>query len=76
MGLEGLSLGHILVVLLVVVLVFGTRKVRDVGGDLGHAIREFKKTMNEDEAAPADKRQAAAPLARESESGTTPPPAA
>lgn len=40
-----------LVLLLVVVLVFGTKKLRNVGGDLGSAVKSFKKAMqDEDEA--------------------------
>lgn len=45
MGLGGLSLGHILVVLLVVVLVFGTKKLGTIGADLGEAIKGFRKAM-------------------------------
>lgn len=41
------SIWHWLVVLLVVVLLFGTKKLRNVGGDLGSAIRSFKKGLNE-----------------------------
>jgi sec-independent protein translocase protein TatA len=49
MGLSGLSLGHMLVVLLVVILVFGTRKLGDVGADLGAAIKNFRKAMATDD---------------------------
>lgn len=38
-----------LVLLLVVVLVFGTKKLRNVGGDLGSAVKNFKKSMQEGE---------------------------
>ncbi|MEJ2630195.1 MAG: twin-arginine translocase TatA/TatE family subunit [Acidihalobacter sp.] len=38
-----------LVLLLVVVLVFGTKKLRNVGGDLGSAVKNFKKSMGEGE---------------------------
>jgi TatA/E family protein of Tat protein translocase len=47
---------HLLIVLVVCLLVFGTKKLRTVGADLGSAIRGFKKAMNEDpvqEPAPA-----------------------
>lgn len=43
------SIWHWLVVLVVVVLVFGTKKLRNAGGDLGAAIRSFKKGLNEGE---------------------------
>ena len=41
----GLSIGHILVVLLVVILVFGTKKLGNIGADLGQAIKGFRKAM-------------------------------
>jgi sec-independent protein translocase protein TatA len=49
MGLEGLSLPHIVVVLVIVGLIFGTRKLRDVGGDLGAAVKGFKAAMQDHE---------------------------
>jgi sec-independent protein translocase protein TatA len=41
----GLSPGHLLVVLLIVVLIFGTKKLRNVGEDLGAAIKSFRKGL-------------------------------
>jgi sec-independent protein translocase protein TatA len=38
----GLSIWHWLIVLLVIVLVFGTKKLGSVGGDLGKAVKGFK----------------------------------
>ena len=40
-----LSIGHWLIVLAIVVLVFGTKKLRGVGTDLGGAIKDFKDGM-------------------------------
>lgn len=40
-----LSIWHWLIVLLVVVLIFGTKKLRNMGGDVGGAIKEFKSSM-------------------------------
>lgn len=45
------SLGHWLVVLAVVLLLFGTKKLRNLGSDLGSAIRGFKDAMNNPEQA-------------------------
>ncbi len=39
------SIWHWLVVLLIILLVFGTRKLRGMGTDLGHAVRNFKDGM-------------------------------
>lgn len=43
------SLWHWLIVLLVVVLVFGTKKLRNMGSDVGGAVKEFKKAMKDDD---------------------------
>lgn len=43
----GLSIWHWAIVLLVVVLIFGTKKLRNLGGDLGGAIKGFKDGMKE-----------------------------
>ncbi|MDR0279200.1 twin-arginine translocase TatA/TatE family subunit [Pseudomonas sp. 148P] len=40
---------HWIVLLVVVVLVFGTKKLKNFGSDLGESIKGFKKAMNEDE---------------------------
>ena len=45
-----LSIWHWLIVLAIVVLVFGTRRLRGAGGDLGAAVKNFKSAMNESEA--------------------------
>jgi sec-independent protein translocase protein TatA len=42
------SILHWLIVLAIVVLVFGTKKLRNVGSDLGGAIKNFKDAMRED----------------------------
>lgn len=41
-----LSIWHWLIVLLVVILVFGTKKLRNMGSDLGGAVKGFKDGMN------------------------------
>ena len=52
----GISLWQLLIVLVVVILIFGTKKLRTLGGDLGGAVKGFKKALNEDEKKPeADK---------------------
>ncbi|BCG10295.1 MULTISPECIES: twin-arginine translocase subunit TatE [Buttiauxella] len=45
-----ISITKLLVVGALIVLLFGTKKLRTLGGDLGAAIKGFKKAMNEDEA--------------------------
>lgn len=43
------SIWHWLIVLLVVVLIFGTKKLRNIGEDLGGAVKGFKEGMKSDE---------------------------
>ncbi|MWN04890.1 Sec-independent protein translocase subunit TatA [Gilliamella sp. ESL0254] len=43
------SIPHLLVFLAVVILLFGTKKLRNLGSDLGSALKGFKKAMNDDE---------------------------
>jgi sec-independent protein translocase protein TatA len=43
-----LSIWHWLIVLLVVTLIFGTRKLRNIGSDLGGAVKDFKESMHSD----------------------------
>lgn len=50
MGFGGISVWQLLIVLAIVVLIFGTKKLRGMGGDLGGAIKNFKGAMNEDKA--------------------------
>ena len=45
----GISIGHLLVVAVIVVLLFGTNKLRHLGSDLGSSIKGFKKAMKDDD---------------------------
>jgi len=45
----GIGMRELLVILVVCLVVFGAKKLRTVGSDLGHAVRGFKKAMNEGE---------------------------
>lgn len=49
MGLGGISIWQLLIILLIVILLFGTKKLRNIGSDLGGAIKTFRKSMREDE---------------------------
>lgn len=51
MGFGGISIWSLLLVLAIVILLFGTKKLRNVGGDLGGAIRSFKKSIKDEEVA-------------------------
>jgi len=47
--LGGISGWQLLILLLIVVLVFGTKRLRNIGGDLGSAVRSFRKGLEEGE---------------------------
>ena len=50
----GISIWQLLIVLGIVILLFGTKKLRNIGTDLGGAIRGFKKSMNDEDSKAAD----------------------
>ena len=43
----GISIWQLLIVLVIVLLLFGTKKLRNIGGDLGGAIKNFKGAMKD-----------------------------
>lgn len=45
MGLGGLHIWHLLILLVVVILVFGTKKLKNIGQDLGDAVKGFRSAM-------------------------------
>lgn len=47
--MAGISVWQLLIVVLIVVLLFGTKKLRGLGGDLGSAVKGFKNAMSDDE---------------------------
>lgn len=46
--LSGISIWQLLIILAIVIMIFGTKKLRNLGGDLGGAIKSFKGAMNSD----------------------------
>ena len=52
MGLGGIGIWQLLIILLIVFMLFGTKKLRNLGSDLGGALKGFKSAMK-DEDAPA-----------------------
>ncbi|ARS51914.1 Sec-independent protein translocase subunit TatA [Kushneria konosiri] len=49
--LGGISIWQLLIVLGIIILIFGTKKLRNLGGDLGGAIKGFKQAVNDDDEA-------------------------
>ncbi len=48
MGLGGINIWSLLIILVIVALIFGTKRLRGIGGDLGGAIKGFKNAINDD----------------------------
>ncbi len=68
------SLWHWAILLVIVLLVFGTKKIRNLGPDLGAAIRDFKKSLSGDDEAKQKEEEAARKTAEQLRAD--PPPAA
>ncbi len=47
--LGGISIWQLLIILVIVVLLFGTKKLKNMGGDMGEAIKGFKKGIKDDD---------------------------
>lgn len=50
MGFGGISIWQLLIVLAIIVLLFGTKKLRSIGSDLGSAIKGFRSSIKDDDA--------------------------
>ena len=56
------SIWHWLIVLLIVLLIFGTKKLRNIGTDLGNAVKGFKDGMRGNSEEDKDEKQVQAPV--------------
>lgn len=54
MGLGGIGIGQLLIILLIVVLLFGTRRLKSLGTDLGGAVKGFRKALNAEDSGHGD----------------------
>ena len=48
MGFGGISIWQLLIILAIIILIFGTKRLRNMGGDLGSAFKGFKKAVNDE----------------------------
>ena len=63
MGFGGISIWQLLIILVIVLLLFGTKRLRNLGGDLGNAVKGFRKAMDDGEKeSPAEKIEQAGDL--------------
>lgn len=49
MGIGGISIWQLLIILLIIVLLFGTKKLKSLGSDLGGALKGFKQAVKDDD---------------------------
>lgn len=56
MGLGGLHIWHLLIILVIVLVLFGTKRLTSLGSDLGNAIKGFRNAMSDGEAAKEDSK--------------------
>ena len=49
MGIGGISIWQLLIVLVIVLLLFGTKRLKNIGSDLGNAVKGFKGAMSDSE---------------------------
>lgn len=49
MGIGGIGIWQLVIILIIVLMLFGTKKLRNMGSDLGGALKGFKKAMRDDE---------------------------
>ena len=68
--LSGISLWQLAIVLLIVILVFGTQRLKTLGKDVGSAVKGFKQALHDD--SESTDRQASAPAQRDATDTSTP----
>lgn len=47
MGFGGISMGSLILIFFIILLLFGTKKLRNIGEDLGHALKSFRKGLQD-----------------------------
>ncbi|MCI5107686.1 MAG: Sec-independent protein translocase subunit TatA [Pseudomonadales bacterium] len=57
MGVGGIGIWQLLIILLIVVMLFGTKKLRNLGSDLGGALKGFKTAMKDEDEDNPDKSE-------------------
>lgn len=53
----GISIWQLLIVAVIVIMLFGTKKLRGMGGDIGHAVKGFKDAMKEEDKAASEQKE-------------------
>ena len=48
MGFRGINFGSLLLIFFIIALLFGTKRLRELGSDLGAAVKSFRKSMSDE----------------------------
>ncbi len=59
MGLGGISIWQLIIILVIILLLFGTKRLRNIGADLGNAVKGFRKAMGDEEKGETAKQEGA-----------------
>ena len=70
MGLGGISMWQLLIVLVIVVLIFGTKRLKSMGSDLGGAVKGFKQSLSDEEKNAKELEEQASDSVQSSEANT------
>ena len=65
MGIGGISIWQLLIILVIVIMLFGTKRLRTLGSDLGSAVKGFRKSMSDDSSGDKAEAEAEEPRAKE-----------
>lgn len=54
MGISGIGIWQLVIILVIVIMLFGTKRLRNIGTDLGSAIKGFKKSVSDEDSSKAE----------------------
>ena len=57
MGFGGISIWQLLIILAIIILIFGTKRIRNLGDDLGSFVKGFKKAVKQEDKSLDDKKE-------------------
>jgi sec-independent protein translocase protein TatA len=57
MGISGISIWQLLIILIIILVLFGTKKLRSIGADLGEAVKSFRNALRDEESSSTGEAQ-------------------
>ena len=71
MGLGGISIWQLLIILVIILLIFGPSRLKNIGSQLGTAVKDFRKTIKDNEEDPESKTEQTSQLDDKSKDATS-----